>query len=411
MRPDYQRGQIYPLIAFMLFSIVALSALAVDMGYYRYAQRHQQTATDSAAIAAATQAVYPSPNAQNAAYVDAQKNGFATSDPSVTVVAAPASDNYTGAFTAYKVTITKNYPKFFSGYFGGGKQGIKTTAVGRLAAIPNTCILGTSTTQQSNMQNDDFEGPNCGIIENSCPNANKAVIDAASVIVPTGCSPGGAFTGAAPVQVAVPAPDPCLYISGCNYLNQTYTPDTTGCLAYKAASKTETKALLTGSCYNSVSINSGESIVLEPPGPPYVIIFNGGINFNTPSSVTTGANGATIYITSSGSLSMSGVTTVTLSAPTTGSSAGMLVYEVGGSATTLNFNNSNTAATWTLDGIVYAPSVGNINLNGNINFGATTLVIAPVINLNCPGGKGPCVTKLNPAGGLTSDPTAPTLAE
>lgn len=409
MRPEYQRGQIYPLIAFTLVAMVALSAMAVDMGYYRYSQRAQQTATDSAAIAAVTQAVNPSPNAANAAYADAKQNGFATSDPNITVAAVPTSDVYTGGFTAYKVTITKKYPRLFGAYFNKNKQGIVTTAVGALKNIPDTCILTTGTAAGSlNLQGDTLNGPNCGVVSNGCPTDTKATIDVANFTEPTGCANSGSYTGATPTKVGAPAPDPCLYISGCNYLNQSYTANTSGCATYKAASG-ETTAILTGGCYSSVTFNLGESVILEPSGPPYIVIVNGVWNLNKPSSVTSGPNGVTLFATSGSSISMSGVTTVTLSAPTTGSTDGILYYQIG--TGTVNFNNSNTAATWTLDGIMYAPNATNMNLNGNINFGATTLMIAPTINLNCPGGKGPCQTKLSPSGSNTAGNTAPTLTE
>ena len=45
-----QRGQVYPLFGLLLVALLGFAALSIDMGYYRYQQRLQQTATDSAAV-------------------------------------------------------------------------------------------------------------------------------------------------------------------------------------------------------------------------------------------------------------------------------------------------------------------------------------------------------------------------
>ena len=48
-----ERGQILPLVCFMLVVLLGISAFAVDVGYAYYAKRQLQAATDAAALAGA----------------------------------------------------------------------------------------------------------------------------------------------------------------------------------------------------------------------------------------------------------------------------------------------------------------------------------------------------------------------
>ena len=66
-RPAGQAGQTLPLVALWLMVLMGFGGLAVDVGYWEYQQREQQSATDAAAIGGAQQLVYAGCPSQSAA--------------------------------------------------------------------------------------------------------------------------------------------------------------------------------------------------------------------------------------------------------------------------------------------------------------------------------------------------------
>ena len=57
-RRSGERGQILPLVAVGMITLMGMVSLAVDAGYWRYQQRLEQSAADSAAIAGAIRLNY-----------------------------------------------------------------------------------------------------------------------------------------------------------------------------------------------------------------------------------------------------------------------------------------------------------------------------------------------------------------
>jgi len=371
-----RRGQVYPFIALMLVSMLGVSALSVDVGYYRYAQRVQQTAVDSAALAGAQAASFASPNAANAAFEDAALNGFATpANGGVTIAVDPNySDSYTTGGTGVKVTITKTYPRFFGSLFSGGTQSISSSAVARLTgggAAPD-CLysLGTS---GSNFNGMTFNGAHCGIVDNGPSNFNGANINAGSVGYSGGApNENGTCFGTRPsCSGPTPAPvgtatDPCANLSGCNYLKNN-PPPTSPCSSGTLGSPAHP------GCYNGPNENGAH--VDFTPG---LYVFTSSPNFNgatlTCSACDGLTQGVTFVLESGVSMNFNGVT-ATLEAPTQGDYAGMLFYSPNGS---VNFNGVNAA---NLSGILYFPKQ-NMNLNGSVTFNGFGSIIADHVNFN-----------------------------
>src|SRR5579864_4379481 len=96
-RLESQRGQTLILVAMLLVVLTGMTGLAVDVGFYRYQQRLQQSAADSAALAGAAELATSSASATAAAKADAATNGFQDGSNGVTVtVNTSYSDTYTG---------------------------------------------------------------------------------------------------------------------------------------------------------------------------------------------------------------------------------------------------------------------------------------------------------------------------
>ncbi len=105
---ESQRGQTLPFVAMVLVMLMGMTALSVDIGYYRFEQRLQQSAADSAALAGAAELAYGSAYASAAAQTDAGTNGFQDGAGGITVSVNPNyASPYTGTSGAVEVVISK----------------------------------------------------------------------------------------------------------------------------------------------------------------------------------------------------------------------------------------------------------------------------------------------------------------
>lgn len=76
-----QRGQVIPIVAITLFSLMVFACVLVDIGRARYEQRLAQATVDSTAISGAHALSYaPGSGITMAALRDVSTNGFKNSD-------------------------------------------------------------------------------------------------------------------------------------------------------------------------------------------------------------------------------------------------------------------------------------------------------------------------------------------
>src|SRR5580704_14352714 len=128
MRRRGESGQVLPLVAICLAGLMGFGGMAVDVGYWRYQQREQQSATDAAALGGAQQLLYSGcPN-------------------------SGAASTFSGDACAVSVQITKQrVASFFTRLFGKA-AGINesTQAVATLSATGGGCIYLLSMRTSSN---------------------------------------------------------------------------------------------------------------------------------------------------------------------------------------------------------------------------------------------------------------------
>jgi hypothetical protein len=366
MAAESQRGQTMPFLGLMLFVLVGALGLSVDVGSYRYDQRLQQSAADSAAIAGAAELNGGSANATAAAKADSAKNGFTDGVNGVTVtVNTNYSDQYTGASGAVQVVVNKAYPKYFGGVLSPGNTTIAATAVARAAGIGPACVYQLSPGGSPNFNGMTFNGPQCGIVMNGTGNFNGAHIDAAFIGYAGGAAPnenGATFTEAQP-EPTLTVIDPCPRIPGCYYFSNN-PPSTASCPAFQGNGY---HGFLNPGCYGSINLNG--AVVTFNPG---VYVINSSTNFN---GATLTGTGVTFYVTSTGSFNFNGAR-INLSPPTTGSTAGVLIYQIPGNSANPNFNGATSAV---VSGLMYFPSV-SVNFNGSL--GAYTVLVVGDVNFN-----------------------------
>jgi Flp pilus assembly protein TadG len=350
---SHQRGQASVLMAFAIPVLMAMASLSIDVGYWRYQQRLQQTAADSAARAGAVALGNSASQAAivAAARADAAANGFADgSSATVTVNTPPSSGDYAGNPGAVEVIVAKAQPVHFGTFFGQSD-----TVSARAVAMPSTanrnCIyaLDPAGAGALTLAGGTVSMPACGMISNGGLTFDAGSVNAASIGYAGGSASVNAtsFSLASP-QPAVAAADPCPTISGCAYL--TSTPPVSGtCASQTTFNSAGTVTLSPGNYCSQVLVEGGGPVVFSPG----VYTFQDGFVNNDDPSLS--GTGVTFYVPA-GSFNAGLDPTVNLSAPTTGPTQGVLLYQPAGNGKPLNISSctSQPAGGWA--GMIYAPA-------------------------------------------------------
>ncbi len=370
MKRKGESGQVLPLIALCMASLMGFGGMAVDVGYWRYQQREQQSATDAAALGGAQQLIYSScPNqtvANTGATKDATNNGYTTGVKGVTVAVSnpPASGVFASSSCAVQVQIgSSSVPTFFTRLFGKANMAVSTQAVAQVVADGNGCIYMLAAAGNTNFNSGNVQASQCSMSINGSANFNGSTINAASIGEGnySGSNNGGTFSAASPAPM-LPVADPCPEIAGCAALAAS-PPATSPCNTPYSGS-----GILVQGCYTNLNLH-GANITLS--GGTYV--FAGSSNFNGASITGTGV---TIYVPAGATPpNFNKVTSLTLSPPTTGSYAGVTYYQVPSNSNDINFNGSST----NLSGLIYAPSAA-MNYNGSA--GQYAVLVAAYANFN-----------------------------
>lgn len=362
----FERGQTLPLIAVTVLLLVAVAGFAADVGYHQYMQRVQQTATDSAALAAAAE--LNTGNWVTAGRRDATSNGFTAGAGGVTlvnIVHPAAPDPYATNANAVEADITATYATFFENVFGISGATVSTKAVAIANAPSNWCIVALDTSGTSNIDaHSTVNAPNCDISINS---SNFSVGGQSTITTNDPIEYAGRLTGsgtstfnpAPPVQ-ALAASDPCQQITSCLYLQQNL-PASTPCQPFNTAS------ILPNQIYCDMNFGNGTYTL---PAGYYVIPASG--HFNAGNSTLIGS-GVTIIDFASNNINATNAT-FHLAAPTSGNYSGMLFYAP-------NFTQSATfnSGDGGLQGILYMPKA---NLTMNAGTTAMIMIITGRLSLN-----------------------------
>ncbi len=382
-----QRGQVIPLVALALTVLHGAAALAVDVGYWRYQQRVEQSAADSAAIAGAGELAYPAANdVVAAARKDATTNGYTDdggTNVSVTVNNPPASGPYTGNRSAVEVIIARKQPLWFVGVFGNTGQWVSVRAVAMLNTNGIYCIyaLGGDIDLRGGGRG-GITAPTCGLITNQdLVVTGQANVDAA-LIGYAGNPPGGGSYPLAQPEKSLPVTDPCPTIPGCAYLADLTVNHPallhTGCKPFPGPDPLppgEYCVPLSGTLHLS----------------PGLFVLDQGM-----SSGNVSGSGVTIYNGGTNGLTFNGNVNVVLSAPTTGPTAGMVFYQPPSNAG--SFTKNGAAGTVDFTGGFYAPKA-DFTFNGQLP--SITLLVANSIRMNGGGITVPAAGSLQRTGHAT----------
>jgi hypothetical protein len=370
-----QRGQALPIVALGTVLLFASAGVAMDMGYMRYERRAMQNAADSAAVAATAELNYG--DYVTAGQTDAAANGFTNgvNGVSVTVNTPPTLGQFAGQSNFVEVIVAQSVPTFFMKALGTSSVAVSARAVGHLWGGPD-CIFALSPTATDAVlvNGSGTIDAKCGLMDDS--SATQALLNNGSgSLTTTGNGVTGGYlnngTGSispTPTTSVPPMPDPLAYetaptVGSCTHSSQ---------VVYNGSgSFVATPGVYCG----GILVNGTISLSLS--GGTYII--NGG-NFtsNGTNTITSTGTGVTFYITGGASVTLNGSSTYKLTAPTTGSLAGILFFQNKSDTASATINGSNTSY---FTGALYFPGA-QLTYNGSGPLTAYTILVANTILFN-----------------------------
>ncbi|MGA2594118.1 MAG: pilus assembly protein TadG-related protein [Bryobacteraceae bacterium] len=394
-----RRGQALIMIVLSCLVIFGAVGLVVDLGWARFRKQAAQAAAESAALAAAASAASTSctpscagtigcqaatacptsistPPSNNllAGCLYASANGFkASGHQNVTiaanVTAPPSVPNVTVPYWV-SVSVSETIPQLFSAVFGNTylSSGAHVTA----AVLPSTssggCIyvLAPSGSSVTNSGSALLQS-GCGIYIDSSSSSAVLMSGSATIkttgtaktnIVGNWLASGGATITPAPNLGISPQADPFASMPA----------PTVGSCTYTSPVVITTNTTLSQGTYCGGIITSGTETITMNPG---LYIIKSGITES--GSPTFNGTGVTLYF-NTGGITGSGTGGFNLSAPTTGTYQGVVLFEDRSDSSGITLSGSTGTQ---VSGLVYMPK-GNLTYSGDS--GTSGVVSTLVVN-------------------------------
>jgi Flp pilus assembly protein TadG len=373
-----RRGQVIVMVIIALAVLVAMVGLANDIGYAWRVRLKMQSAADAAAIAGAD-ALFNGGgvSASAAAQAVATQNGFTNGSGTpinsnavtVTVNNPPASGPNSANSNAVEVIIGQPQPTYFLAMAGFSSLSVSARAVGAVTSSSN-CVysLNPSASGAFDMSSNSTITSTCGILIDSSNGqaligASNTTISAPSLSIVGGMSwSGHALPSNTSTGVAA-ASDPLAYIP---------TPSVSGSCTTLATVGSNSTANIPGGYYCGLTVKSNSTVNLTSSG---TYSWNGTVDLA--SNTTLNGTNVTLYF-KSGSLSLSSNTTLNLSAPTSGTYAGIVIFQDRADSTSLSISSNSGMA---LTGAVYAPSA-TLTMASNAFTDVYSILVASTIQIS-----------------------------
>jgi hypothetical protein len=402
----------------MMFGVLGLT---VDMGWAYFRKQAAQSAAEAAALAAVQAALQsssgsidctstsvvcqsPSPcpnpipnpptNNLHSGCLYAKDNGFQLTSggrQNVTMAAGTgAAPTTSGVSSSYWVTVrvTETLPQAFSAVLGYSLATVSARATAIIAPGQPGCIYIMDPTASGalSLSGTPAVVSSCGVYINSnsgsALSANgTATLTASEIDIVGGYSFGGTLHPT-PITGVSPTPDPLAYLQ---------PPDLTGMTVRSTSQVTvdgwAITTLLPGIYKGGIYVKNGTAIL----SPGTYVIEGGGIGTQNSNSIITGV-GVTIYNTCSNSpgscssssdyagFSLSGNSTVALSAPLTGTYASILIMEDRSIPVNTYSDTFGGGSTATYVGTIYAPKA-SITMYGNAATTSYTILVADELSM------------------------------
>lgn len=369
-----RKANVAILSSVMITSLVGVAGLVTEFGDGVLAKMQNQRVADAAAVAGAE--IYASTKSSST-MSDAVNRIASLSGSTATIssqlVSSPSGDGN----QAVEVTAQSSVPIAMAKLLWG--QSSLPVSVSSYAEMKTLgpgggtgCILALDPTASKAISFSgaaNVQSPNCDVISNSSSSNAIDMSGAAQLTTPCTISVGGQTTTSGldltsckkPYTGAPSGSDP---YSGVANPSQ---PSTT-CLTVPSPPT----SIQPGYYCNGISI-SGSTAASFQSGFYYV---KGGLSFSGSANIS--GTGVTFFVDQSGTVSISGSTTVTLSAPTSGTYSGILFFG-DRSGTTSNSNTISGSSGSTLSGALYFPTQKFTYSGSSSGSGTCTQLIADTI--------------------------------
>lgn len=372
----------------LLTAIVGMTALGTEITFLLFKHRQMQAAADASALGAglAYQTGYPSDPTIEARAIAANL-GFAhgVNGTSVAVNRPPLAGAHVGDNTAVEVVISQPQTLAMISLFVNSTVPVGAHAVAAQAGTGSFCLLQLDGTSSPGVQISNGAVVNlvqCGMaVDSSASQAlqvsGSAILNALSVSVTgnTSVTNGGTINATNGVKNGQPIiADPYASVarpsfSGCNYNNKSY------------GHSASTQYISPGVYCNGLKFTN-DAIVVMNPG----VYFVDRGTFDVGGSVRLTGTGVTIVLTKSTGSSYATVNIgngaiVSLSAPSTGATAGLAFF--GDRGATLSTSSSfGGGANFAITGSIYMPTQAVTFSNGVSNPSGCTQLIAGKVSFS-----------------------------
>lgn len=419
-----ERGSVLVLTALSFTMLVSFMAVAVDLGSMYSAQRKLQTLADAAAMAAALElpACGTTANCQimqaaagAAVTSDVTGNTLASTVPqscsaaatgsgpgvTMTINNAPclnAADPNLGVKTYVEVVLTQPHQTYFANIFNiptvnisaRAEAGYAVPSAGGGPGMWPSGSSGQTLTLNSGANITDATGT-CGIQVNST--GTPAVMEDSGATVNVGSynvvghvtNNGGSYSPT-PTTGAPAIVDPFTAEVTANTLIAPTAGTPISLQPLSAATTLPSPGAGQAATYAGFNMNgNGYTVTFQGPG---IFVITGAIAVN--SGITLAVNNATLYFAPGGSLTMNSNSNLIVTAPTTGPTAGLAIWQAAGNTNAMVLDSGTVS---NISGGVYLPS-SQLTLNGSsyiASYGtivANTIMVNAKIALACSGGSG-----------------------
>jgi Putative Flp pilus-assembly TadE/G-like len=375
-------GQMMLLVTVALIVLLGLAGLATDFGLLWTEKRQIQTAADAAAVAGAL-AVVSGGNVTTAAKTDSSVNGFTDGSNSVTVTVnnPPASGSYAGDSSAVEAIVTKPERTYFLRVLGYNSVAITGRAVAHTGAHDCIYVMDPSANNALVVSGSASLSSGCGIIVNSSSSqamvsSGSACISASAIGVNGNYSSGSCAPVPTPKTGVPAALDPLAYLT--EPTPGTCTPSTASGHGYTA---TNGATISHGTYCSGITVPGGVTLNLNSG---LYILDGGGLTVSGTSSII--GTGVTFYNTQGAAsykpIVISGGSSSSLTAPTSGTYEGILFFE-DRSITSTQQNTISGGSTGAFQGALYFLHSPLVYSGGSIGSStAYTVIVADTLTIS-----------------------------
>lgn len=374
-----ESGTIAVVAAIVLPIVMGFVGLGAEVSHWYYTQRKIQNAADAAAFAAAVQLRDGSSLAEMevAGLNSGERTGFNRSLGTWTFTSPPTSGAFTGA-DAVEVNLTETHPRLFSELFADGPVSFSGRAVARVGAAATACVLALDPEAASSITftgNSDTEFVNCDVVTNSVHHDAITVTGTGDIDVDCLAAVGGVTRSGSGQLVLTRCVAP---IENSKRFEDPYeaTPDPVGW------GHCESRTIFDGRPGTTYNISPGRycggmSVRREVNLSPGTYIVDGG-TLAVESFGSLAGNGVTFYLVNGADLHFAGTADIDISAPTTGTYSGLVVFADRYNSPDLTYEINGSSGS-KVNGAIYAKSGIVVVEGASTNGGGCTRIVSRMI--------------------------------